>query len=129
MRPKYEVADIIRGYEEAFFSRYKVVPQVRNSFAAMTSCRTAKMGGHVQVCPECGEIRVSYNSCRDRHCPKCRNREGEQWIQAPLLRLHVSRGMGNVGQILWFQRAQGWYDIYSAYMGFQYVLSSAPPLY
>ena len=82
MRPKYEVADIIRGYGEAFFSRYKAVPQVRNSFAAMASCRTAKMGGHVQVCPECGEIRISYNSCRDRHCPKCQNREREQWIQA-----------------------------------------------
>ena len=43
-------------------------------------CRTSALGGHVEVCPECGEIKISYNSCRDRHCPKCQNKEREQWI-------------------------------------------------
>jgi len=44
-------------------------------------CRTSLLGGHVEVCPECGEVRVSYNSCRDRHCPKCQNKEREVWIE------------------------------------------------
>ena len=46
----------------------------------MALCRTSALGGHVEVCPECGDIHVSYNSCRDRHCPKCQNKEREEWI-------------------------------------------------
>lgn len=38
---------------------------------AITSCRTSELGGHVEECDECGHVRISYNSCRDRHCPKC----------------------------------------------------------
>ena len=57
------------------------VPQVRKSFQAMALCRTSLLGGHVEVCPECGEVRVSYNSCRDRHCPKCQHKERETWIE------------------------------------------------
>lgn len=80
-RPKFEIGQIIRDYGKEFFSRFSVVPQVRKSFAAMAVCRTRYLGGHVEVCPECGEIRISYNSCRDRHCPKCQNKEREEWIQ------------------------------------------------
>ena len=46
----------------------------------MALCRTKALGGHVEVCPQCGEVKISYNSCRDRHCPKCQNKEREQWI-------------------------------------------------
>ena len=80
-RPQFEVAQIIRDYGENFFSRFHVVPQVRKSFTAMAMCRTRALGGHVEVCPECGEVHVSYNSCRDRHCPKCQNKEREVWIE------------------------------------------------
>lgn len=81
-RPRFEVGQIIRDHGEDFFSRFpNVVPQVRKSFAAMALCRTRALGGHVEVCPECGEIHVSYNSCRDRHCPKCQNKEREVWIE------------------------------------------------
>lgn len=79
--PLFEVGQIIRDYGAEFFSRYPVVPQVRKSLAAMSLCRTRALGGHVEVCPECGEIHVSYNSCRDRHCPKCQNKEREVWIE------------------------------------------------
>lgn len=80
-RPRYEVGQIIRDWSSEFYARHAAVPQVRKSLGAMAVCRTRALGGHVEVCPECGEIHVSYNSCRDRHCPKCQNKERELWIQ------------------------------------------------
>jgi hypothetical protein len=80
MRPKHEVGQIIRDWGKEFFDSYSIVPQVRKSFSVMAMCRTRQLGGHVEACPDCGEVRVSYNSCRDRHCPKCQNKEREVWI-------------------------------------------------
>jgi len=80
-RPKFEVGQIIRDWSSEFYARYTIVPQVRKSFGAMAVCRTSVLGGHVDACPECGEIHISYNSCRDRHCPKCQNKEREEWIE------------------------------------------------
>jgi hypothetical protein len=82
MRTKYEVADIIRKYGDEFYERYAVVPQVRKSFSSMALCRTQALGGHIDVCPSCGTLHISYNSCRDRHCPKCQHKEREIWIEA-----------------------------------------------
>lgn len=81
-RPQFEVGQIIRDFGEEFFDAHSVVGQVKRAFVAMAACRTAKLGGHVEVCPECGEIHISYNSCRDRHCPKCQNKDREVWIEA-----------------------------------------------
>ncbi len=81
MRPRFEVGQIVRDWSDELYAKHKVVPQVRKSFAAMAVCRTRVLGGHVEVCPECGEMHVSYNSCRDRHCPKCQNKEREVWIR------------------------------------------------
>ena len=81
MRPRFEVGQIVRDWSHELYAKHKVVPQVRKSFAAMAVCRTRALGGHVEVCPECGEMHVSYNSCRDRHCPKCQNKEREVWIR------------------------------------------------
>jgi hypothetical protein len=80
-RTKFDVGQIIRDYSEDFYKKYTVVPQVRKSFTAMANCRTKILGGHVEVCPECGDKHVSYNSCRDRHCPKCQNKEREMWVE------------------------------------------------
>ena len=80
-RTRFEVGQIIRDWSGSFYAKHHVVPQVRKSFASMALCRTRALGGHVEVCPECGEVHVSYNSCRDRHCPKCQNKEREVWIQ------------------------------------------------
>ena len=79
-RPRFDVGQIIRDWSSEFYAKYPVVQQVRKSFGAMAVCRTRALGGHVEACPECGGIHVSYNSCRDRHCPKCQNREREVWI-------------------------------------------------
>jgi hypothetical protein len=53
----------------------------------LVACRTAALGGHVDACTQCGFVRISYNSCRDRHCPKCQATQREQWIEARLDRV------------------------------------------
>ena len=80
MRTRFDIGEIIRCHGEEFLSKHQVVPAVRRSFAHMAQCRTNVLGGHVEVCPECGDMHISYNSCRDRHCPKCQNKEREEWI-------------------------------------------------
>ena len=80
MRTRFDIGQIIRDHGEEFLSSHQVVTPVRKAFGHMAMCRTSALGGHVEVCPECGDIKVSYNSCRDRHCPKCQNKEREQWI-------------------------------------------------
>ena len=67
MRTKFDIGQIIRCHGDEFLSKHQVVPAVRRAFAHMTQCRTSALGGHVEVCPECGDMHISYNSCRDRH--------------------------------------------------------------
>ena len=80
MRTPYDLGQIIREHGEEFLSTHNVVTPVRRAFEHLALCRTSALGGHIEVCPECGDISISYNSCRDRHCPKCQNKEREQWI-------------------------------------------------
>ena len=80
MRTRFDIGEIIRCHGGEFLGKHNVVAPVRRAFAHMALCRTSALGGHVEVCPECGDMHVSYNSCRDRHCPKCQNKEREEWI-------------------------------------------------
>ena len=85
-----EVADIFRRYGEAFRqARAGHLGRVeRRIMGAITACRTAALGGHVEQCDDCGGTRVAYNSCRNRHCPKCQGLARAQWLadrQADLL--------------------------------------------
>lgn len=80
-RTRFEVGKIIRDHGEGFLLRFKVKGHVAKSFARMAICRTRWLGGHVEECPECGERLVSYNSCRDRHCPKCQNADRAAWVE------------------------------------------------
>ena len=50
--------------------------------AAVTACRTAALGGHVEQCEDCRLLRIAYNSCRNRHCPKCQGAAGQEWLAA-----------------------------------------------
>ena len=64
------------------------MPDQRRVMAAIEACRTATLGGHVEQCDGCGMVRIAYNSCRDRHCPKCQGLARAQWLadrQADLL--------------------------------------------
>ena len=81
MRTRFDIGQIIRVHGGEFLNKHHVVPAVERAFRHMALCRTSALGGHIEVCPECGDISISYNSCRDRHCPKCQNKEREQWIE------------------------------------------------
>jgi len=84
MKPQFELADIIRRYNSGFYSQYPVLDYHKRVLNALENCRTAALGGHVEQCGECGEIRISYNSCRNRHCPKCQGSQRNRWIKARL---------------------------------------------
>lgn len=85
--PQLEVADILRTYGPAYRARHPVSPEQATVMTNLSRCRTGALGGHVDACDGCGYVRISYNSCRDRHCPKCQAREREAWVEARLDRL------------------------------------------
>jgi len=87
-RPLFEVADVIRLHGDTFLASHSVSWHQRQVLFRMQACRTAQLGGHIDVCPTCaGTQRISYNSCRDRHCPKCQGREREKWVERSLARI------------------------------------------
>src|SRR3954470_7489537 len=81
-RPAVEVADILRAQGSRFLDRYEsgFDYQQLKAFRAIQKCRTAALGGHLDSCPQCGHRAISYNSCRNRHCPKCQTQARERWI-------------------------------------------------
>ena len=83
-RPKLEVADIFRRYGAAFRAEREtsLSSAQRRVMQAITACRTAALGGHVEACDRCEHRRIAYNSCRNRHCPKCQSLARAAWIDA-----------------------------------------------
>jgi hypothetical protein len=83
-RPTLEVADILRAHGNRFLERYRSSFgfQQLKAFRAIQRCRTAALGGHRDACPSCGYQAISYNSCRNRHCPKCQAQARERWLAA-----------------------------------------------
>src|SRR5881628_2344014 len=83
-RPTLEVADILRAHGDRFLDRYRSSFgfQQLKAFRAIQRCRTAALGGHRDACPGCGYQAISYNSCRNRHCPKCQAQARERWLAA-----------------------------------------------
>lgn len=75
-----EVAEIFRSYGKQYIDKHKQAGYVLKAVGAIEKCRTSSLGGHVEKCEECGHIRISYNSCRNRHCPKCQSLAREKWI-------------------------------------------------
>ena len=80
MTNTYEVADIFRLYGKAYrqgidlsYNKLKVMHKIE-------ICRTSQLGGHIEQCNQCGFERIAYNSCRDRHCPKCQAMVKEKWL-------------------------------------------------
>jgi hypothetical protein len=86
-RPRLEVADILRAHGDAYRPGHPVSPEQATVMRHLTACRTAVLGGHVDSCQACGFVRVCYNSCRDRHCPKCQATKRAAWLEARLERL------------------------------------------
>jgi Putative transposase/Transposase zinc-binding domain len=82
--PTFELADIVKQYKSDFLEHQKVSKQVLRTLGAIEKCRTAALGGHFDKCDNasCGHVRISYNSCRNRHCPKCQATNRERWVLA-----------------------------------------------
>lgn len=81
-RPVAELSDVIRRYGEDFIEKFQPLGYHKGVLHALSVCRTAELGGHVERCDDCGYIRISYNSCRNRHCNKCQQVNKERWIMA-----------------------------------------------
>ena len=80
-RPPVEVADVFRRYGPAYRQAHRVSPGQRRVMHAIEQCRTAALGGHVEPCNGCGHQRVAYNSCANRHCPKCQSLARAAWLE------------------------------------------------
>ena len=83
-RPPLEVADLIRAAGLRFIERSRkwLTGQHLKVLQAIQRCRTAALGGHIDECSRCGQRAISYNSCRNRHCPKCQSNARERWLEA-----------------------------------------------
>jgi hypothetical protein len=82
LRASLEVADIFRAHGAAFradHAGHLSLAQLK-VMAAIEACRTARLGGHVEGCEDCGHSRIAYNSCRTRHCPKCQGAAARAWL-------------------------------------------------
>ena len=83
-RPALEVADVFRRYGPAWRATHAghlSLSQLK-TMSAIETCRTAALGGHVERCEACGHSRIAFNSCRDRHCPKCQAAAAREWLAA-----------------------------------------------
>jgi hypothetical protein len=82
VRPELELAQVIERFGKDFETLHSPNAYVRRTLNALLRCRTSLLGGHIYKCEHCGYIRISYNSCRNRHCPKCQNTQREAWIES-----------------------------------------------
>ena len=80
LKSKYEVADVLNilgsKLEDLGLNSWQL-----RTLSALKKCRTSALGGHIDACDECGNVSISYNSCRNRHCPKCQSKNRAQWIE------------------------------------------------
>ncbi len=83
-RPPLEVADVVRQYGAAYLAQYghRTSTAQQRVLRAIALCRTAVLGGHTTQCDHCGHSESSYNSCRNRHCPKCQGMAQAAWLAA-----------------------------------------------
>src|SRR6202048_2774451 len=83
-RPAIEIADIRRRHGDAYRRDHAghLGRVERRVMSAIVACRTEALGGHAEACNDCGMTRIAYNSCRNRHCPKCQGRARAAWLAA-----------------------------------------------
>ena len=119
MRPALDVADIFRAHGPAWRldqAGHLSLGQLK-VMSAIEACRTAQLGGHVERCEDCDHVQIAYNSCRNRHCPKCQGAAAQRWLEArqaellPLAYYHVVFTLpAQIGDIA-FQNKAVVYDI------------------
>ena len=84
MRPSLEVADVFRAHGPSYRlaqAGHLSLGQLK-AMSAIEACRTAELGGHVERCEDCAHVQVAYNSCRNRHCPRCQGAAAKRWLEA-----------------------------------------------
>jgi hypothetical protein len=86
-----EVADIVNQYGPEYLEKHRLCPEQQKAYQAIINCRTSFMGGHLQECDQCGHQRPAYNSCRNRHCPKCQYIKQVQWVDKLKAQLPATR--------------------------------------
>ena len=80
-RQKFEIAQIIEQFGDDFVNRHNPNTWILRTLNSLQICRTSALGGHKEKCDSCGKVRISYNSCRNRHCPKCQASKQAFWIE------------------------------------------------
>lgn len=80
--PRLDVAEVFRRYQDAYLATSSASPQQRRVLRDLVACRTAALGGHLRRCDACGHEQIAYNSCRNRHCPKCQASKQAAWLGA-----------------------------------------------
>jgi hypothetical protein len=118
-RPTLEVADLIRAQGNRFLDRYRssFSFQQLKVFRAIQNCRTAALGGHLDSCTRCGHQAISYNSCRNRHCPKCQTQARQRWLAAreqevlPTAYFHVVFSVPHELNVLALENPRCFYDL------------------
>ena len=86
-RQKVEIADIFRRFESEFIEQHEMIHEQLKAFYAIMNCRSKELGGHTLKCDNCGNIQHAYNSCRNRHCPKCQYLKQVMWVDKLKTRL------------------------------------------
>lgn len=79
-RQKIEIADIFRRFETRYHQQYHMSHEQQKTYNAIVYCRSREMGGHILTCNKCGYVQHAYNSCRNRHCPKCQYLKQIMWV-------------------------------------------------
>jgi hypothetical protein len=118
-RPGFELADVFRRHGEAYIQANAghLGRVERRVIGAVTACRTAALGGHVERCDDCGLTRIAYNSCRNRHCPKCQAAARAEWLAAreaellPVPYFHVVFTLPSAAAEIAFQNKQTVYGL------------------
>jgi Putative transposase/Transposase zinc-binding domain len=122
-RPLLEVADIVRAHGAAFLAQAGagLSAEQRRALRDVAACRSAALGGHVCACTQCGHRDISYNSCRNRHCPKCLGSQSAAWLRReasyllPVDYYHVVFTLPPaVAQVLWQNRRLGYTLLFRA---------------
>ena len=117
MRTKYELADAIRLFGDALEQRYALTRVQMGVMEKIAQCRTAALGGHEEICDECSSVRYSYNSCGDRHCPKCQSSKQAIWIDEliqctlPVKHYHIIFTVPHQLNVIALHNARMFYDL------------------
>jgi hypothetical protein len=78
---RLEVAHILQKHISDYQNQYRLWPEHKKIVSDLLNCRTAQLGGHIERCDNCGTVRITYHSCRNRHCPKCQHMPRERWLE------------------------------------------------